>query len=84
VNSDSAATDVVDRRTVAHTADVAVAGGVIAPLVDFVGTEDVLSGLQRADLGWLALACLSPSVSPRGGAWQIVLGVAGIEGSCLF
>jgi len=74
----------VDRRTVAQTlVGFLVAGGVVALLVDFVGTEGVLDGLRRADPGWLALACLSTvlCLTAWGKAWQIVLGVAGIEES---
>jgi uncharacterized protein (TIRG00374 family) len=58
-----------------------VAGVVIALLVDFVGTDGVLTGLRRADMGWLGLACLSTVVclTAWGKAWQIVLGVVGIE-----
>jgi len=84
VNSDSEALDFVDRRTVAQILlGFLVAGAVLALLVDFVGTEGVLDGLRRADLGWLALACLSTAVclTAWGKAWQIVLGVAGIEES---
>jgi len=84
VSSDSAALDVIDRRTVAQILlGFVVAGAVLALLVDFVGTEGVLAGLRRADPGWLALACLSTAVclTAWGKAWQIVLGVAGIEES---
>ena len=84
MTSDSAALDFVDRRTVAQILlGFLVAGGVIALLVDFVGTDGVLDGLRQADLGWLALACLSTAVclTAWGKAWQIVLGVAGIEES---
>ncbi|WP_262179870.1 lysylphosphatidylglycerol synthase transmembrane domain-containing protein [Haloarcula laminariae] len=84
MSSDSSALDLLDRRTVAQILlGFLVAGGVLALLVDFVGTEGVLAGLRRADLGWLALACLSTAVclTAWGKAWQIVLGVAGIEES---
>ena len=82
--SDSAAFDFVDRRTVAQILlGFLVAGAVLALLVDFVGTEGVLDGLRRADVGWVALACLSTALclTAWGKAWQIVLGVAGIEES---
>jgi uncharacterized protein (TIRG00374 family) len=84
VSSDSAALDFADRKTVAQIAlGFVVAGAVVALLVDFVGTEGVLDGLARADLGWVALACLSTAVclTAWGKAWQIVLHVAGIEES---
>lgn len=72
----------VDRRRVAQIlVGFLVAGVVVAVLVDFVGTDGVLTGLGRADLGLLAVACLSTVVclTSWGKAWQIVLGVAGIE-----
>jgi uncharacterized protein (TIRG00374 family) len=84
VTSDSAALDLLDRKTVAQIGlGFVVAGAVIALLVDFVGTEGVLAGLRRADLRWLAVACLSTAVclTAWGKAWQIVLNVAGIEES---
>ena len=84
MTSDTAALDFVDRKTVAQILlGFLVAGAVLALLVDFVGTEGVLDGLRRADLGWLALACLSTALclTAWGKAWQIVLGVAGIEES---
>ena len=84
MNSDSAALDFADRKTVAQILlGFLVSGAVIVLLVDFVGTAEVLAGLQRADWRWLALACLSTAVclTAWGKAWQIVLGVAGIEES---
>jgi uncharacterized protein (TIRG00374 family) len=84
VSSDSAALDLLDRTTVAQIAlGFLVAGAVIALLVDFVGTAGVVSGLQRADLRWIAAACLSTAIclTAWGKAWQIVLHVAGIEES---
>ncbi|QIO21069.1 lysylphosphatidylglycerol synthase transmembrane domain-containing protein [Haloarcula sp. JP-L23] len=84
MSSDSAALDFADRRTVAQILlGFAVAGLVVYLLVDFVGTADVVAGLLRADLGWLALACVSTALclTAWGKAWQIVLGVAGIDES---
>jgi len=84
VSSDSEALDFVDRKTgIQILVGFLVAGAVLAFLVDFVGTDGVVSGLARADLGWLALACLSTALglTAWGKAWQIVLGVAGIEES---
>jgi len=84
VTSDSAALDFADRKTVAQILlGFLVAGAVLALLVDFVGTEGVVSGLQRADPRWLAVACLSTAIclTAWGKAWQIVLNVAGIEES---
>ena len=63
MTSDSAALDLLDRKTVAQIGlGFVVAGAVIALLVDFVGTEGVLAGLRRADLRWLAVACLSTAI----------------------
>jgi len=84
VNADSGALEIVDRKTVAQIlVGFVVAGIVLALLIDFVGTAGVLRGLRRADPGWLALACLSTAIclTAWGKAWQIVLGVAGIEES---
>ena len=84
MSSDSAALDFADRKTVAQILlGFVVSGAVLALLVDFVGTDGVVAGLRRADLGWLALACLSTAIclTAWGKAWQIVLGVAGIEES---
>ena len=76
--------DLVDRKTLAQILlGFLVAAAVVALLVDFVGTEGVIAGLGRADLRWLALACLSTAIclTAWGKAWQIVLAVAGIEES---
>jgi len=76
--------DLLDRKTAAQILlGFVVAAAVVALLVDFVGTEGVLAGLRRADLRWLALACLSTAVclTAWGKAWQIVLSVAGIKES---
>ncbi|MBX0324211.1 flippase-like domain-containing protein [Halomicroarcula sp. F13] len=84
MTSDSAALDFADRRTVAQIVlGFAVAGLVVYLLVDFVGTADVVAGLLRADPGWMALACVSTALclTAWGKAWQIVLGVAGIDES---
>ena len=84
MSSDSVAFDFADRKTVAQILlGFVVAGAVLALLVDFVGTDGVVAGLQRADLRWLAVACLSTAVclTAWGKAWQIVLNVAGIKES---
>ncbi|WP_254272554.1 lysylphosphatidylglycerol synthase transmembrane domain-containing protein [Haloarcula marina] len=84
MSSDSPAFDFADRRTLVQILlGFAVAGVVLYLLVDFVGTAGVVSGLLRADPGWLALACLSTllCLTAWGKAWQIVLGVAGIDES---
>jgi len=73
-----------DRRTIAQIVlGFGIAGLVLLLLVDFVGTKDVLDRLADTDLGWLALGCLSTllCLTAWGKAWQIVLGVAGVEES---
>ncbi|MFC7248618.1 YbhN family protein [Halomicroarcula sp. GCM10025324] len=82
MTSDTPALDFVNRRTVAQILlGFAVAGIVLALLVDFVGTADVRARLETADLGWVALGCLSTALclTAWGKAWQLVLEVAGIE-----
>ncbi|MFC7026647.1 YbhN family protein [Halomicroarcula sp. GCM10025710] len=82
MTSDTPALDFVNRRTVAQILlGFAVAGIVLALLVDFVGTADVRARLETADLGWVALGCLSTALclTAWGKAWRLVLEVAGIE-----
>ena len=84
MSSDTNVLAFADRKTVAQTVlGFLVAGVVIWLLVDFIGTAEVIAGLARADPRWLAVACLSTAVclTAWGKAWQIVLGVAGIEES---
>ena len=74
--------DYADRKTVLQIAGgFAVAGLVLYLLVDFVGTEQVLDGLLRADPGWIALGCLSTllCLAAWGKSWQIVLSVSGVS-----
>jgi len=80
----SATAAFADRKTIAQIGlGFAVAAVVIYLLVDFVGTADVMGRLSTADWRWLALGCLSTllCLAAWGKAWQIVLGVVGIEES---
>ena len=82
MTSDTPALDFVSRRTVAQIVlGFAVAVVVLAVLVDFVGAANVRARLATADVGWLALGCLSTALclTAWGKAWQLVLEVAGIE-----
>lgn len=75
------ALDFADRKTLVQIlGGFAIAGLVLFLLVDFVGTADVVAELARADLRWVAAACLSTLVglAAWGKAWQIVLHVSGV------
>ncbi|WP_276273193.1 lysylphosphatidylglycerol synthase transmembrane domain-containing protein [Haloarcula litorea] len=84
MTDDTGGLELIDRKTLAQIGlGFGVAAVVLYLLVDFVGTADVVSGLRSADLGWLALGCLSTALclTMWGKAWQVVLRVAGIEES---
>lgn len=75
------ALDFADRKTVLQIlGGFAIAGLVLSFLVDFVGTADVVAELARAELRWVAAACLSTLIglAAWGKAWQIVLRVSGV------
>ena len=72
----------VDRETAAKTLlGFAIAGILLYLFAAGIGLRDVTQALARADPRWLAAGCLSTvlCLALWGKAWQVVLGVAGID-----
>ena len=72
----------VDRTTAAKILVGFVVAGVLIYLLGVVvGWNEIFSTLAGADFRWLAIACVSTAIclAAWGKAWQVVLGVLGID-----